>query len=292
VSGEASWRAARVTVVLAAHNDWAHTARCLASLLQVSSPSFTTCLVDDGSTDGTAQHAAALGIHVLLGDGSLWWAESVNVGMRAAFAGGASYVLVLNNDVLVDANTISSLVACADAHPRCLVGSLVLYHDNPQRVWCAGGTISWPVRGEAMMGGGKHPNTFAKPFEVDWLPGMGTLIPRALFEQIGGYDSVAMPQYLADTDYALRARRAGWRIIVEPRSRVYNDVANTGGVRCERGIRGAWRTLRQAVVDPRSPDYWPARWGFIRRHCPTPLVPFAVALRYLRVTAHVLRRAM
>src|SRR5215203_4845952 len=105
----------RVAALITCHNRREKTLLCLSALFDQDMLSKTTLevyLVDDGSTDGTAEavQAAYPEVKVWRGDGSLFW----NGGMRLAFAEamkvGYDYYLWLNDDTLLDDHAISSLL--------------------------------------------------------------------------------------------------------------------------------------------------------------------------------------
>ncbi|MFO7977565.1 MAG: hypothetical protein R6U64_02795 [Bacteroidales bacterium] len=69
---------------------------------------------------------------------------------------------------------------------------------------------------------------YQKAFVVDWLPGMGTTVHRSVIDTIGYLDEHNFPQYHADSDYSLRAKSAGFQIMVFPELVIFNDNTNTG----------------------------------------------------------------
>ena len=64
--------------------------------------------------------------------------------------------------------------------------------------------------------------------ECDWLPGMGTVTHKSVYEKIGMLDEIRFPQYHGDSDFTLRAKKRGYKIIVYPDLKIYNDNRNTG----------------------------------------------------------------
>ena len=104
---------------------------------------------------------------------------------------------------------------------------------------------------------------------VDWLPGMGTLIPVEIFQQLRGMDASSFPQYFGDTDFTLRARLAGVPILVCPQSILRNDIDSTG-LLWRRGPVDLPR-LRMILFSQRSHANFATRLRFWRRHCPAGL---------------------
>ena len=176
----------RVAVVVPTHNDWAHTEECL-SYVAASTYSMDVYLVDDGSTDNTAEYATRSfgNVRILRGNGDLWWTGSMNLGIRVALECGVDYVLALNNDVKLAADAVAGLVDCAATHPEAVVGSIIYRADDPNRIWCAGGVVHWPWPGETMVGNDEtDTGQYAGERHVDWTPGMGTLMSRQILLDI------------------------------------------------------------------------------------------------------------
>ena len=95
---------------------------CLATLEKVTYSNHHVLVVDNGSTDGTPQAIQQRypERQSLCHDHNLGYAEGNNTGLRLALAAGADYVLLLNDDTLVEPESLSTLVAAAEG--RSLVG--------------------------------------------------------------------------------------------------------------------------------------------------------------------------
>lgn len=90
-----------IYIVIPVFNRKHFTRECLKSLQRQTNQEFKAVVVDDGSTDGTADmlRAEFPEVDVLFGDGGLFWTASVNMGIRHALKAGADYVMTLNNDL-------------------------------------------------------------------------------------------------------------------------------------------------------------------------------------------------
>jgi GT2 family glycosyltransferase len=252
-----------VAVIVPVHGRLACTRRFLDSFEKVNYAARQIIVIDDGSPDDTARVLACEypPVRVLSGDGNLWWAGATNLGVRHALRQGFDFVLTLNNDAVLTPNFLSCLVETATANPRSIVGSRINYLDPPDRVWGVGGYTSWcdgkrfPLQ---LYDYGVDERTVLErrrnPFEVELLTGCGSLIPTECYRTVGLYDRRMLPQYHADADFTLRARKHGYRILVDLRAVIYNDEPQTSGNRNFLFIGSPW--------------YWKATLALHLRHCP------------------------
>lgn len=294
---------AEVCVVIPCHNGWKYTRECLASVLKSDYTRVKVILVDDGSTDATAEQAAEEfpSVQVIRGDGNLWWTGSMNVGIREGLNNGADYILVLNNDVVISENTIGVLVRCAETHPHAIIGSLIFDRSRPDLIWGAGGDLKWPWPGEVQLGiGQQDKGQFNGLREVKWTQGMGTLIRKEILLKLNLYDARKMPQYSSDGDFCLRARKTGHPTLVNSESRIFNNSENTGGIAFANDffdgaekkarVKMKWSDVKEIFISLRSPDHLSSRLVYMSRHCPWYLLPAALFIRYSRLALYILKR--
>ena len=93
--------------------------RCLETLRQSDTPGPRVILVDNGSTDGSGEAVRERfpEVTVLRQETNLGFSEGNNVGIREGLAGGADWVMIVNNDTLFAPDTISKMVEAAEADP-------------------------------------------------------------------------------------------------------------------------------------------------------------------------------
>jgi GT2 family glycosyltransferase len=218
--------AARVAVVILNTNKRDDTLACLASLATSTWPAdaLDLLVLDNHSTDGSVEAIRAAYPSVIIVElhDNRGYAGNNNVGIERAMQRGADWVFVLNEDTIVDAGCIERLVGYAEQHPRVgVLGPLVLHFDEPTCIQSAGGWF------DAHWQAGHHGQNeadrgqFAEPRPVDWISGCGILVKRAVIEQIGGIDERFF-YYWEETEWCLRARRAGWDIALVPGARLWH----------------------------------------------------------------------
>ena len=214
----------RVEIVAPVHNRKALTLLCLQSLLRINSNGLDVgiVIVDDGSTDGTSDAIREQfpDVDIVNGDGELWFTEGTNVGVRRALERDPKYILLMNDDQVFDEDFLVTLVETAERNPRSVVGSLLLLWDMPHKVFQIAPVWS------TWHGGWRHWQSQTvwtvpeKPWKVDLIVGNCLLVPAEAMRECGLMNSKRYPNF-GDAEYTPRLRKAGWKLIIDPRSRVF-----------------------------------------------------------------------
>jgi N-acetylglucosaminyl-diphospho-decaprenol L-rhamnosyltransferase len=225
-----------IAVIVVTFNSAAHLDRMLASLdAALGDLRAQIVVVDNNSTDDTVarlrRHSRA---EVLAQGDNRGYAAAINVGLERTH--DAPAVLVLNPDLALGAGSIQRLLA---ASRETGVGIVVPQIRTPE------GAIFRSLRreptvgralGTAVMGGrvaGLFPclsetvgddRSYLERCDVDWATGAAMLVTRECAEATGPWDE-SFFLYSEETDFAERARRAGFRIVYEPAA----VVTHTGG---------------------------------------------------------------
>jgi len=208
-----------IYIAIPVHNRLEATRQCLESFRRQTFSRFKIVVVDDGSTDGTSEFVKENypEVTLLTGDGNLWWTGAINLGIRYALVRGSAIdaVLVINNDVEVYADYLETLYRLWQSMPRTLVGSVVVDVDNPEIIDNGGNIVNWWTAKFSVLNHGVRRDKFPGGYHVDasFLTGRGTLIPLQVFHDIGLYDEKHFQQ-CGDTEFPVRAKKAGYRLIV------------------------------------------------------------------------------
>ncbi len=213
-----------VEIIAPVHNRRDITLQCLRSLSRIDHAGLKVhvIIVDDGSTDDTGEAIRSNfpDVEVVQGDGNLWYTAGTNRGIEAALEKNPDYVLAINDDSIFDEKFLARMVGCAEANTRSVVGPLLLLWDEPHKVFQV--APRWSVS----YGGWQHlykQTVWTMPraaWEVEAIVGNCVLLPVEAIRRVGLMDAKKFPHY-GDTDYTVRMRRAGWRLLIEPRARVF-----------------------------------------------------------------------
>jgi GT2 family glycosyltransferase len=216
-----------VAAVVVNYNGGAVTRTCVDSLRGASGPRVRVIVADNASLAAereelTRSYAGADDVELLFLPENRHFAGGVNAGAARALAGGATHVLVLNNDTAVAPDAVRWLVAAAEAMPDAgIVGPSLLDLRSREPLslgeryapWCLPAPRSWLRVRSAGRG---------LPYRVGGVMGSALLITRECFERVGPYREDLLVYY-EEVDFCLRARKLGYRPVIEPRAVVLHD---------------------------------------------------------------------
>lgn len=274
----------RLAVIMTAFNRRAKTLAATKTLLSQqleAGVQISILLTDDGSTDGTtdAIREEFPKVHILQGDGSLFW----NGGMRLAFATAMEkdfdYYLWLNDDTNLYPDAIPKLISTSSllGSKNIIVGST---SDSVTGTITYGGMrrVSWwnPFRYELV-------NPGDEPLPVDTMNGNCVLIPRLVAQKVGNIDSNYIHS-IGDIDYGLTAKKLGFGVYI---------CAGVVGTCSKNSISGTWQDPTLPIGERwrkmQSPKGLPLRqWIYLsQKHAGIlwPVIAFLPLVRFLRLSA-------
>jgi GT2 family glycosyltransferase len=262
--------APQVTCIVLNWNGWQDTLRCLEALGRCNYSRLSVVVIDNNSSDSSVDkiRAAYPDVVVLKSKTNLGFAGGNNIGIRYAFAHGADYVWLLNNDAWPSPDALSALVARSLS--ACKVGavaSICYFADSPQEIQAWGGS-----RVNLWVGYSKLVTDPQEDAALDALNGTSMLISRAALDEVGLLDE-GFFLYWEDTELCFRLRKRGWRIVAAPASKVLHKVnGSTGG-------------------NPLILDRYQTASGMriIRLHAPLPYLSLAmfVVMRFAKRLSHL-----
>ena len=217
----------RVGVVIVNYNGRRFLRDCVERLVAGTVPP-EIVLVDNASTDGSAEEVAREfpSLTLLRQDRNAGVAAGNNVGIQHCRARGYEYILLLNYDTLPDPALLERLLDTAD--PRTVVSGFTVFWDDPTRSNSHAGGFDWRLGRLRERFFGKAIPGEQRPQEVEIADTCCLLVPRAVFDVIGVMDD-AYFMYYDDTDFVVRARRAGFRCVLNPAARLRHFERGAAG---------------------------------------------------------------
>jgi GT2 family glycosyltransferase len=250
----------------------ADTIECVRSIEAQQYGNYKIIIVDNHSCDDSEEKIrASCGLHVVLQSGfNGGYASALNIGISYALKQGADYVLILNNDTILDPAMIRELVNAFSRHPDAgACGPKILRNDS-RRIWFAGGTIDL-LRFVTVHKGHDEPDgpAFDREERTGFLIGCCILIKKEVFESIGLLDDHFF-LFFEDTDYSLRMTNAGLGLYFVPAARLYHKVSSSIG----------------GEVSPFALEWWTrSRRSFMKKHHrEIPLPVYALSVLYFYST--------
>lgn len=216
-----------VSIVIPVYNQIHYTYLCLASILEhTKDVSYEIIIADDVSTDAT-EHLSEFAENLVIrrNQTNQGFLKNCN---QAAEAARGKYVMFLNNDTQVTEGWLSSLVNLIESDDTIgMVGSKLVYPDG--RLQEAGGII-WSDGSGWNYGRLDDPDKAEYNYvkDVDYISGAAILLSVKLWKQIGGFDERFAPAYCEDSDLAFEVRKAGYRVVYQPLSKVihFEGISN------------------------------------------------------------------
>lgn len=222
----------KVSIIILNWNGWRDTVEAVESCLKLSYGNFSVLLVDNASSDGSEAILRERFPNVVLiqTGANLGYAGGNNVGIRRALADGAEYVWLLNNDTTVDPAALGEMMQVAADPTVGMVGPKILLYSRPDHLNCVGSTINLMTGQPRLIGlGEKDDGRFDELCDMDTLSGCSLLVGKNVLEKVGFMDE-SFFLYYEETDWILRTKRAGYRMVYVPKARIWHKVsASVGG---------------------------------------------------------------
>lgn len=258
----------KVFIIILNWNGWKDTIECLKSLEKLDYPNYEIIVVDNNSTDNSAEKLreyinsnirvnqrsnpresastslqmrqtrdASLQIILITNESNLGFAGGNNVGIKYILESRTKnyepgvnneYILLLNNDTIVDKNFLQELVGVGESDKKIgILGPLIYYYDESKKIQFGGGKIEkFMTRGVHMRLNEIDQGQFSDVDYsiVDYYTGCALMIKKEVIDKIG-----LMPEdyflYYEDVAWNLKAKKAGYFSVIVPKSKIWHKVS-------------------------------------------------------------------
>lgn len=209
------------------------TVECLESVLELDYPSYDILVVDNGSVHDEAdaiRRRFGNRVVALRSPRNEGFAGGANQGISYAKERGYEYILILNNDCTVAPDLLSELEQTfASASNVAVVGPAVCYHDERDVVSSAGVMFRMCMASARRLGVGLSLDKLPKtPYDVDFVDGSCMLVSIAAINSVGPLDPIFFV-YWEETDWCVRFRQRGLRVLCAPSTKVWHKRWRSAG---------------------------------------------------------------
>lgn len=205
------------------------TCECIQNLRDNDYRMLEIYVIDNNSSDRSCEviEYKYPDIKIIHLDENIGFGGANNIGIERAFGDGCDAVLLLNNDTVVERRAIGKLVAAINDETVSV--PLMLYYDEPDIVWYGGGHFdSFGIPRHDYF---KEPQIAVekKQRPVSFATGCCMLIPKHVYERVGGFD-ITYFLYWEDADLSIRFAKNGIHILFCPEAIIWHKVStSTGG---------------------------------------------------------------
>jgi GT2 family glycosyltransferase len=225
-----------VSVIIPCYGKVEYTLRCLAAIAANPPKAAIEVIVVDDATpdDSMACLGDVPGIRLMINPSNLGYLRSCNAAARIA---EGDYLMLLNNDTQVMPGWLDALLESFSGRSDVgAVGSKLLYPNGRLQ---EAGCIVWDDGSGWNFGRSDSPDRPMYNYlrEVDYCSAASLLVPRALFNDLGGFDERYAPAYCEDSDLAFRLREHGYKVLYQPRSHVVHFEGVTHGRSLSNGMK-------------------------------------------------------
>lgn len=210
---------------------------------------FILYLVDNKSTDNSVSKGKELEQNInfecrwLIQEKNLGVAEGNNIGIRSALADTCDYILLSNNDIVLQKETLENLLTGLQTTHATMAVPKIYYWDNPQKIWTAGGGFQWLQFSTYHRGENEYDTKqYDEKVEIEYAPTCFMLIEASVFQRVGLMNKRYFVYY-DDTDFIWRAVKLGKeKLMYIPDATLQHKVSScTGGNMSNFSIRYSTR---------------------------------------------------
>jgi GT2 family glycosyltransferase/Flp pilus assembly protein TadD len=227
----------KISIIIPVYNQVAYTKQCIEAVRATCiNHDYEIIVIDDCSTDGTEAYLASLepGVRSFRNEKNQGFILNCNFGASQA---RGEYIVLLNNDTIPQENWLAGLLEPFELYENvAATGALMIF---PNNTVLEASSIIFSDGSGWNYGRGNDPESSRYSFirEADYIPGGGMMIRKNVWDELGGLDTYYAPAYYDDIDFCFRARKAGYKILYTPFSRIIHFEGMSGGTDVTKGVK-------------------------------------------------------
>lgn len=223
----------QIAIILVNYNNYQNTIDCLSSINKIKYENYYVIIVDNDSTNNSVEVLNQYKnekVYICQSGNNGGFAYGNNCGIEFATSIGFDYVLLLNNDTLVDEWFLNRLVYSECDDPSIgIKTSKIMFYPDIEKIWYAGGTIDWNNLRATHFGYMQSDSSeFNKEKIVEFASGCCMLISKDVLIKVGKLPEEYF-MYYEDLDYCVNILEKNYKILFVPDSIIYHCVSSASG---------------------------------------------------------------
>ncbi len=222
---------AKIYIIVLNYNNWQDTIECCTSILQNNYKNYTLIVVDNASPDNSIKHITRWSkshknVVVIASQQNNGYSAGNNLGIDyVKTKGDFDYIWLLNNDTVIQKDTITNMIQYARQHRLNLIGSSLLFYDDPTKIQAFGATFNPLIAIQKhLLVHRIYKTELVRKFnqkKIDYIIGASMMLDKKAIKTIN-----RMPEeyfiYFEEIDIATKCKRAGLRYGISPDAIVYH----------------------------------------------------------------------
>ena len=224
----------KFAIVIVNYNCFNDIKETIGSLLKFDRKIFDIFLVDNNSDKDNLnqieKYSLENKVFLLKSDRNLGFAGGNNLAINLAIRKDYPYIFLLNPDTLIEDKNFFKFIEQKLVNENIdVIGPLIKYYPEKDKIYFAGGFVN-KFTGLTRMNGKKNKDIgqYNKDIECDFITGCAIIIKRKVFQKIG-----LLPEeyflYFEESDFCMKAKNAGFKIVFTPSTFLYHKVSSSIG---------------------------------------------------------------
>lgn len=220
----------KVSIILINYNGDNDTIDCVNSIKNIDYSNYEIIVVDNASkTQKELESKLDSSVIYIKSSENLGFSGGNNLGIQYAVKHGTDYVMLLNNDTVVERDFLSILVNAATKYPNAgILTGKILYYSKPDYTWYAGGYMNLNRARIHHYHIGEENNFGDSDKIVSFATGCLMMIPSAVIKKVGMLNDIFF-MYSEDAEYCARIQKSGYEIRYIPEAKIYHKVSASSG---------------------------------------------------------------
>ena len=220
----------KIHVLILNWNGSKYLEQCIDSIIKNNYSNYVITVIDNNSNDDSLSKIKKFNINVISHSNNYKYAKGYNKAIFEFENDDSDYYLLLNNDIICDSNLLESFtLAIQNYGCNCIMGAKILYADDKNKIWYAGGKFGFFNLFVSHYGlRNKDNNKYNYDYKTDYVTGCCLFISKKNFHKLNGFDET-FGMYGEDVDLSIRAQNMGLECYYISKAKLWHYISSSYG---------------------------------------------------------------